>query len=479
MDKLNTLDAEFLHLEDGIGHMHIAGLSVFEGPPPAPGEFVALLEAKMHEIPRYRQRVRVVPLELGRPVWVDDPHFNLEYHVRQTALPAPGDDAVLCRLMGRLMSQPLDRNRPLWEDWIVEGLPDGRWALIFKVHHCMVDGIAGVQLLSAVLDAEPTVELSEPPPWEPAPEPSGAEMVLDAWRGVAGDVVHRVLGLPSTVAHPATALRSLAGTLAGAARLGQHLTSTPPLSIEGKIGPHRRWAHSSVSLDDVKAIRKAFGGTVNDIVLAAVSRGYRGLLAHHGDDPDRAVIRALIPVSVRRDDVIGVWDNRVSAVLLELPVNIEAPLERLEAVRRHMGELKGSHMAEVGEWVTQVGDLAPPMVVGTVSRLAVWVEHRRPQRSVNTVATNVPGPQFPLYLLGRQMLEYHPFVPLSHGVRVGTAILSYNGRLAFGVTGDYDTVPDVGVLAAGIVDGVDELRRLAGPPRRSGKKRRPAVPAGS
>ena len=469
MDKLRTADAEFLHLEDGIEHMHIAGISVFEGPPPAPGDLVTLLEAKMHEIPRYRQRVRAVPLELGRPVWADDPHFNLDYHVRQTALPAPGDDAALCRLMGRLMSQPLDRNRPLWEDWVVEGLPEGQWALIFKVHHCMVDGIAGVELLSAVLDTEPTSKLGEPRPWEPEPEPSGPAMVLGAWGGLAGDVAHRVLGLPGMVAHPAGLVSSVRDTLAGTVRLGQLLSAVPSLSIEGTIGPHRRWAHSSASLEDVKAIRSAFGGTINDVVLAAVSRGYRDLLSHHRDDPDGAVIRSLVPVSLRRDDAHGVWDNRVSALLLELPVHLETPLERLEAVRRQMGELKESHMAQVGEWATQIVDLAPPMVVGTVTRLAARAEQRRPQRSVNTVTTNVPGPQFPLYCLGREMLEYHPFVPLSHGVRVGTAILSYNGRLSFGVTGDYDTVPDVGVLAAGIVDGVEELRCLAIQARQTGK----------
>lgn len=261
MDRLHVLDAEFLHLEDPLAHMHIGGISVFEGPPPSVGEFHALLDAKMHHIPRYRQRVRSVPLELGRPVWADDPHFDLDYHVRQTALPAPGDDGDLCRLMGRLMSQPLDRDRPLWEDWIVEGLPDGRWASIFKVHHCMVDGVAGVEILSAVLDVAPTLDLGEPRPWEPEPEPSSAALVLDAWRGLAGDLARRTLSMPGMVAHPASTVRSLGDTLAGTVRLGQHLTTTPRLSIEGTIGPHRRWAHSSVGLEDVKTVRRGLGGT--------------------------------------------------------------------------------------------------------------------------------------------------------------------------------------------------------------------------
>jgi WS/DGAT/MGAT family acyltransferase len=305
------------------------------------------------------------------------------------------------------------------------------------------------------------LDLGTPLPWEPDPEPSSAAMVMDAWSGLAGDVARRVMGTPGLVAHPTSALRSVGDTVGGMVRLGQHLSTTPQLSIEGTIGPHRRWAHSAVGLEDVKAVRRTLGGTVNDVVLAALSAGYRNLLVQHGDNPDRAVIRSLVPVSVRRGDGQGMWDNRVSALLLELPVHLEDPLERLDAVRRQMGALKGSHMAEAGEWVTQLGDLAPPMVVGTISRMAMRAEHRRPQQSVNTVTTNVPGPQFPLYCLGREMLEYHPFVPLSHGVRVGTAILSYNGRLAFGVTGDYDGVPDPEVLANGIVAGVEELHDLA------------------
>jgi diacylglycerol O-acyltransferase / wax synthase len=217
------------------------------------------------------------------------------------------------------------------------------------------------------------------------------------------------------------------------------------------------WTHSSASIDEVRRIRKTLGGTLNDVVLGAVANGYRELLLSRGEDADTAVIRTLVPVSVRTEDARGVFDNRVSAILYELPVHLADPVERLEAVRAQMSELKESHMAEAGDVVTALGDLAPPMVVGTVSRLAIRIMHTLPQRSVNTVTTNVPGPQFPLYCLGREMLEYRPYVPISHGVRVGTAILSYNGQLAFGVTGDLDTAPDVGVLATGIRSGIDAL----------------------
>jgi diacylglycerol O-acyltransferase / wax synthase len=461
MDRLSTLDAEFLHLEDGIAHMHIAGASVFKDPPPSLDDVSRLVAAKLHLIPRYRQRVRRVPFELGRPVWVDDPHFDLGYHLRHTALPTPGDDATFCRLMGRLMSLPLDRERPLWETWLVEGLEGGHWALVFKIHHCMVDGVAGVELLNVLLDVAPESAPAVPEPWEPEPEPNGVAKVIDAWCGLTADGVAIGRGLARVVTDPAGVMRSLAGTVRGLGRLAGDLGATPVLSIEGAIGPHRAWAHSSASLDDVRTIRAAFGGTINDVVLAAVSGGYRELLIARGEDADGAVLRSMVPVSTRHDDGRGVPDNRVSTLLYDLPVHVVDPVERLELVHEQMTELKSSHMAEAGEAVTAIGNLAPPMLVGSMSRLAIRTMHQLPQRSVNTITTNVPGPQFPLYCLGREMLEYRPFVPISHGVRVSTAILSYNGRLCFGITGDDETAADVGVVATAASDGVAELCRRA------------------
>lgn len=461
MERMSLLDAEFLHLEDPVVHNHIAGISVFEGPVPDIDDFVRLMASKLASIPRYRQRVRTVPLELGRPVWVDDPHFSIEYHVRHTALPRPGDDAALCRLMGRLMSQPLDRERPLWEAWVVEGLSEDRWALISKVHHCLVDGVAGVELLAAILSVSRDTEIGPVAPWTPEPEPSGAGMVLDAWRGLAADTARLTRGLRGRVRDPLGSLRSLRRTGAGLVEMGRHLSGTPPLSIEGAIGPNRSWSFSVASMDDVRTIRKAFGGTVNDVVLAAVAGGYRALLASRGDDPDHAVVTTMVPVSVRSEDEHDVLDNRVSTILYEMPVDVADPVARLRSVHAGMSALKRSHMAESGAAVTDLGNLAPPMVVGAVTRLVMRVMSRLPQRAINTVATNVPGPQFPLYCLGREMVAYYPFVPISHGVRVGTAILSYNGRLAFGVTGDLDTAPDVDVCTRATAAAVAELRDLA------------------
>jgi diacylglycerol O-acyltransferase len=461
MDRLSALDAEFLHLEDGSVQMAIAGACVFADPPLPFIDLEALVAAKLHKIPRYRQRARTVPFELGRPVWVDDPEFDLGYHLRHTALPGPGDDATFCRLMGRIMSQQLDRARPLWEMWLVEGLDGDRWAIVFKVHHCMVDGIDGVGLLTVLLDLEPDVPLADPVPWVPRAEPPGALKVLDAWGGLASDLASMARQLPTALGHPVATARAVLATSEGAVRFAERLMPTRPLSIDGPIGPHRVWAHSSARLDAVRTIRSAYGGTVNDVVLAAVAGGYRALLLERGDDIDAATVRSLVPVSTRRDDGRGVPDNQVSALLYELPVRLADPVERLEAVQAQMGALKSSHIAEAGETLASASDLVAPLLVGVATRTTVRSMRRFGQQSLNTVTTNVPGPQFPLYCLGHELLEYRPYVPISHGLRTGTAILSYNGRLYFGVTGDLPTTPDVGVLATGAAAGIDELEELA------------------
>ncbi len=465
MERLSVLDAEFLHVEDGVAHMHIAGASIFAGPSPDLDQLTTMLASKLHRIPRYRQRVRSVPLELGRPIWVDDPHFNLTYHVRHTALPAPGDDLALRRLMGRLMGQALDRDRPLWEIWLVEGLEHDRWALISKVHHCMVDGVSGSDLLGIILDVERDVALPEPEPWAPAAEPSVPAKVLDAWSGLASDALGLVRRAPAALRDPVGTARGLRDTAAGLVQLGRHLGTTTPTTLEGSISPHRVWAHATVPIELIRAIRSEVDATLNDVVLGVLAGAYRDLLRHRGEDPDTTVLRTLVPVSVRAPDAHGVLDNRVSAILLELPVHIADPLERVLVVHDEMQRRKASHMSEAGELVIRLGNLAPPMVIGPLMRAATRLLAEVPQRSVNTVTTNVPGPQFPLYCLGREMLAHLPYVPLSHGVRVGTAIMSYNGHLAFGITGDYDTAADVTVLSDAIQAGFDELSALVAPTR--------------
>ena len=363
MERLKVLDAEFLHMEDDCTPMHIACLCIFEGPVPSRDEVARLMTAKLALIPRYRKRLRFLPLEIGRPVWVDDGHFDLGYHVRRTALPAPGDDDALRALMGRLVSQRLDRERPLWELWIVEGLAQGRWALVSKVHHSMVDGISGVDLLTTVLDDAPDRALPEPQPWTPGPEPSRLALMVDAWRGLAGDAA----GVAATVAdglrHPSRGARDLRDRAVGLAAFGRRLaTWRKGGSTQGAVGQHRAYAHATVSLADVQAIRAAFGGTVNDVVLAVLGGGYRMLMAERRDDPDRARLRSLVPVSVRAPEARGVLDNRVSAVLCDLPVHVADPVDRLLAVRAEMDRLKASHMAEAGALVIELGELAPPFL---------------------------------------------------------------------------------------------------------------------
>ncbi len=461
MDRLKSLDAEFLYLEDRVAHMHIAGACVFPNPPPSYDDLVGLIAGKLHESPRYRQRVRSVPFELGRPIWADDPHFDVGYHVRDTALPAPGDDAAFTRLMGRLMSQPLDRKRPLWEAWLVEGLENDRWALVFKVHHAMVDGIAGVELLTVLLDLTADIVRLEPKPWSPQPEPTGAAKVVDAWSGLAEDAIATARRFAGVVRHPEQAVSVTTSTVQGLTRYLRNMGFTTSSVTEGSIGPHRSWAHATASLDEVKAVGRAFGGTVNDVILSAITSSFRELMLAHGEDVSTTTIRSLVPVSTRQNDHRGVPDNRVSAMLFDLPVAIADPVERLAAVCDGMSVRKESSMIEAGEVITTVGDLAPPMLMGALSRAGVRLMQRNPQRSIDTITTNVPGPQFPLYCLGSEMLEYRPFVPIMHGMRLNTAILSYNGKLFFGVTGDYNTGDDADLLADGAVEAIADLHRWA------------------
>jgi WS/DGAT/MGAT family acyltransferase len=469
MDRMSPLDATFLHIEDGVNHMHIASCAIFEGPAPAYADLVSLFRGKLALVPRYRQKVRFVPGGIGRPVWVDDPHFRLDYHIRHTALPPPGSNQDLRNLMGRLMSQELDRNRPLWETWMVEGLADGTWALISKVHHCMVDGISGTDLMAVVLDSTPEGSPAVDDRWRPTAEPSDAALVRDALAHAVASPEEVLRWGRSMVVTPKALAGEIVGLVEGARSLSQQLKPNVLLPIEGTIGPHRRWATARTTIDEVKQVRAAHGGTVNDVVLAAITSGFRDLLLARGEQLDGVVIRSLVPVSVRATDDHSP-NNQVSALIAELPVGIDDPIERLHAIRAQMTSLKNSHQAAASKMLFDLADFAPPALLSVGLRTAVSVMRRLPQRSVNTVTTNVPGPQVPLYACGREMLEYIPFVPLSQGVRTGVAILSYNRKVAFGVTGDWDTMPDIDLLADGITRGVHDLLDRSRP----AKKRRKA-----
>ncbi len=456
MERLSPLDVSFLHLEDDVSHMHLGSVGVFEGPPPPQADVLAAIASKLHRAPRYRRRVRFVPLEAGRPVWCDDPHFDLGYHVRRTALPAPGGDEQLRILVGRVMSQQLDRSRPLWEMWVVEGLGDGRWAVISKLHHAMVDGISGSSLITTLFDEERDAAHPDPLPWSPAPTPSDARLVTAALAERARWPLREAQRLADAVRDPGGALTHAEQTLRGLAAYAGLVRAPQPSTLNGPIGPHRRWSWARAQLTDVKEIRETLGGTVNDVVLAAIAGAFRTLLEERGEPADH-VLRTLVPVSVRTRGQGGVYDNQVSAIFAELPVNVEDPEGRLLSIRHQMAHLKGTHEAVAGEALTALGGFAPELLLTLGARVAT----RLPQRSVNTVTTNVPGPQRTLYFAGRRMLETFPYVPLGGHVRIGVAIYSYDGGLGFGVTADADRVPDADVLSRAIETSMDELLGVA------------------
>jgi WS/DGAT/MGAT family acyltransferase len=476
MQTMSSLDASFLHVEDAVTHMHIGSVGIFEGPAPGPGEVQAAVAARLPLVPRYRQKVRFVPLALGRPTWVDDQHFNLEYHVRRTALPAPGGDQELRNLVGRVMSQQLDRAKPLWEMWVAEGLDDGRWAMISKVHHCMVDGVLGTELMSVVLSTERDSITPAPDRWRPDRDPSGAALIAHALAERASSPYEGVRGVLAAARGPRRVVRQLVDVTRGVVNFRALLSpAAAGSSLNGPIGPHRRWDWARARLLDVKQIREAHGGTVNDVVLAAITSGFRELLLSRGEPVDGRVIRSLVPVSVRAGDDRGSYNNKVSAMFAELPVGIEDPIARLGALHEQMQYLKRSGQAVAAERLTALGGFAPAMLLALAGRVAT----RLPQSSVNTVTTNVPGPQQPLYLVGKRMLEAFPFVPLGGHVRVGVAIFSYDGGINFGVTGDLDGAPDIDVLCRGIEAGVAQLLpafSTKGGPGPAGAKARTAQP---
>ncbi len=472
--RMSPLDASFLHLENDVTQLHIGSVAIFEGPPPPVDEMLAMVEGKLPLVPRYRQLVRFVPFGMGRPVWVDDPHFNLEYHVRRTALPAPGGEQELRNLVGRVMSQHLDRAKPLWEMWIAEGLGAGRWALVSKVHHCMVDGVSGTDLLTVILDSARDPKRPRAQAWHAESAPGDIRLLGEALleRTVSPYEIFRA-GRAALRA-PRQFASQLEDTARGLIGMRGLVRRTPPSSLNGPIGPHRRWSWARSQLSDVKTIRSAFGGTVNDVVLACITNGFRQLLLGRDESIDR-VVRTMVPVSVRSPGERGTYNNRVSAMFAELPVGIDDPRERLDSIRTQMEGLKESRQAVAGEVLTSLSGFAPPLLLALGERVATRV----PQRNVNTVTTNVPGPQFPLYAAGRRLLEAFPYVPLGGRVRVGVAIFSYDGALNFGVTGDYDTAADLTVLCDGIERGMAELVKLSAPPPaapRKSRARRPAKP---
>ncbi len=456
VDRMSPTDAGFYYAESENTPLHVGSVAVFEGPAPSYGDVVRLLMGKLPLVPRYRQRVRRVPLDLGRPLWVDDPHFQILYHVRHTAVPSPGGEEQLRNLAGRVLGQRLDLAKPLWELWLVEGLEDGRWALISKVHHCMVDGIAGTDLMQLMFDLTPDATHGEPQDWTPQRNPSSLEVVAGA---VQDAVTHplreltRLSGSEGVRGAGRSAVRAGRTLATGVPSMARQLATPTARSLNGPIGPHRRWAWTDADFDELKGIRTALGGTVNDVVLAAITRGFRDLLERRGSLRQGLVVRSMVPISVRQADQRGQLDNQISAVFVDLPVGEPDPVARLASVRRQMDEHKKVLQAVDARSIIAMGDFVAPTLLSMGVRAAL----NAGQMWCQAVTTNVPGPRVPLYVLGRRMCSAHAYVPIAGGTRVSIGIFSYLSTMTFGINADFDAFPDVDVLSGGIRRGIDEL----------------------
>lgn len=454
MDRLEPLDALFVEAEDQDKNtsMAIASIAVFEGPAPSQKEVLALIGDRLPLVPRYRQKVRPTPFRLGWPVWVDDPDFDIRYHVRRTAVPEPGGDQQLADLMGRVMSHRLDRDHPLWEYWVVEGLERDRWALITKVHHCMVDGIGGADLYRVLLETSPGP--ARPATDTPPPQaPSAVSLITGAAADMMRVPARYVRAIGDVLADPDRAVRQVTAVARAFARLRPTLSPAARSSLSGNIGQQRRYTWARASLADVKTIKRELGGTVNDVVLAAISKGYRALLLERGEQPKEHEVPSLVPVSIRAHGDEASFGNQVSATVADLPVHIADPVERLAAVRKELDSLKENNEALVGQSLAVAARYS-------LYPLASWLVRRAfslPQREIVTVTTNVPGPRHQLYWMGRRLEEIIPYVPIASTVRTGISIFSYGDNLTFGITGDYTANPDLDVLARGIERGVSEL----------------------
>ena len=447
LDRLSSTDASFLHQEGHSSHMHIGGLLIFEGSAPDLDEFSDHIRGRLHLVPRYRQKLVTPPLQSGRPLWVDDPDFNLSYHVRHTALPEPGSEEQLLLLASRIASQRLDRSKPLWEHWLVEGLEGDRFAIISKTHHALVDGIAGVDLATVIFDLEPEpARPSEPlAPWQPQPEPSGAELLLAGARGIVRSTASMGIRAVAAATRPATSLHLARDAAEGLGELvWAGLNPAPETPLNVTIGPHRRFAVVRQRLADYKDVKDALGGTVNDVVLTVVSGALAGWLRSRGVRTQGLEMRALVPVSVRSAQQRGALGNRLTAMRGPLPVFIDDPVARLRYVRAAMDGLKESKQAVGAATLVAVNDLAPPTILAQASRLNFST------RLFNLLVTNVPGPQVPLYVLGRRLLDLFPVAFLPEDQALAVAIMSYDGNLDYGLLGDYDAMPDIDVVADGI-----------------------------
>jgi len=461
-ERLSAQDASFLHIESDAQPQHIGALALFSAAPflDAAGhvrldDVREAISARLHLVPRFRKRIMSVLLEQGRPVWVDDDQFDLTYHVRLTALPRPGTEEQLKALMGRLQAQLLDRRRPLWELWFVDGVAGDRVALIQKTHHCMVDGISGIDIATVLFDLEANPAPAGAPVWRPEPAPKPFELMVES-------IVERATEPAELIRSARAALRGPKAAADRLATLGRALSSAgkiaPKTPWNVPISPHRRWENARVSLAQAKAVKDAAkasglapGCSLNDVVLAVCAGALRSFLEAREAPVDGLVLKAGVPVSVRDESERGALGNRVSLITADLPIGEPDPRARLRMIHEHMKEMKESGLAVSADALLQMTNFLPPTILSRAARLIVR------QRTMNLGITNVPGPQFPLYCMGARLLEAFPYVGIIDNMGLTIAVLSYDGQLGFGITGDRDVLPDLGMIADGIEKAAAEL----------------------
>lgn len=464
-EPLSYLDASFLALETAHSHMHVTAVALFDAAPLKADDggididrIRAHIRSKLQYIPRYRQKLEWVPYD-RRPVWVDDQHFDFRYHVRHTSLPRPGSDDQLRELAGRIVSTKLDRAKPLWELWVVEGLSNDRWAIIAKIHHCMIDGLSGVDLTTILLNVVPDPAIEDEPAWTPRPAPTPTQLAV----AEAARFTRRMIDGLSNVSEMVKDGKSITDRAVdkSAAALSSlksgWLTPSAKTPLNPDIGPSRRFNWTEMDLAEVKRVKDVLGGSVNDVVLATTAGAVRlFLIEERHYDPGQAEFRAMNPVSTRSRSQQGQMGNQVAMWLVDMPIGESDAAARYESIKRSTSNLKKTNQALGAATLVELSSGTPITLLSLASRLA------GPRiRPFNMTVTNIPGPQFPMFLLESQMLANYPMVPLwaQHGI--GVALFSYNGRLLWGVQADYDTLPDSDRFVAALHTSFQELRELA------------------
>jgi WS/DGAT/MGAT family acyltransferase len=455
-ERLTALDASFLYLEKPGVHMHVAGLSIFgpreDGISLTYDDVERVVEARLRLAPRLRRKLRAVPGNISRPVWVDDDRFDLDFHLRRASVPSPGGRFELERAVGRVVSRPLDRTKPLWELYVFEDLAEGRTAILLKLHHAMADGIGVMMIWSALFDLAPDVPLGAPEEaWSPEPAPPFEELILDAVEEV---VLHPIQSFTHVVKQPRILAQTATAT-ADALRIVAGMGTPPRGPFDGKVGPNRRFATAERPFEVFRKIKDSLGGTVNDVVLTAVAGGVHELLAQRGEPTKGKTLRAMVPVSVRSPGESGDIGNRVAPIFVDVPVGKMAARTRLRRVRAGTARIKDSGMAVGADTIIGLGAYAPPALHATAARLIAQA------RWCNLVVSNIPAPQVPLYLAGAPLEASYPAMNLKEDCGLSVACTSAAGTMAFGLTADWDRVPDLDVLTIGIESAIDELEKAA------------------